>query len=116
MKGTPSPDPTSSLPVADGAANAPPPRAAEPAGGSEAERSFEADGKTWIARLGGKGAYGTGAFGLGFVEAVHFFAADEPERPVSEALIPRGRFAGLFESELVELLAQAIPIAQPEEH
>ena len=104
------------MPPADDAAGALPPRAAEPTGEVEAERSFEADGQRWIARLGGKGAYGTGAFGLGFVEAVHFFAADEPERPVSEALVARGHFGGLFDSELVELLARAIPIAQPEEH
>jgi hypothetical protein len=83
--------------------------------GDEVERWFDVAGKSWIARLQGKGACGTGAYGLGLVEAVHFFEGDAPERPVREALLPRGRFAGLFEGELAELLARATPIVLPEE-
>jgi hypothetical protein len=117
MKEPPSLDPTSSLSAANGRTDEPPPVPAhELPQPVEVDRSFEAEGKTWIARLGGKGACGTGAHGLGFVEAVHFFASNAPERPLLEVLLPRGRFGGLFDSELAELLAQAIPIVQPEEH
>jgi hypothetical protein len=79
----------------------------EPAG----ERQFEHEGHTWIARVGGKGACGTGSYGLGLVEAVLFFAAQDPERPLREALLARGRFDGLFDVELVRLLQTARPIA-----
>ncbi|MGH7448881.1 MAG: hypothetical protein ACRELT_15020 [Longimicrobiales bacterium] len=74
------------------------------------ERQFEHEGRSWIARLGGKGACGTGSYGLGLVEAVHFFDAAELERPLREALIPRGGFEGLYDSELVRLLGMARPI------
>jgi hypothetical protein len=64
----------------------------------------------WIARLGGKGACGTGSYGLGLVEAVHFFEPSEPERPLREALVARGRFEGLFDEELSRMLTGARPI------
>jgi hypothetical protein len=64
--------------------------------------------------VAGKGASGTGAYGLGLIEAVHFFAADAPDQPLREALIPRNRFSGLFDAELAELLARATPIVVPE--
>jgi hypothetical protein len=78
----------------------------EPAG----ERTFEHDGRTWIARLGGKGACGTGSYGLGLLEAVHFHVEDEPERPLFEALLARGRFDGMFDEELAALLRRATPV------
>jgi hypothetical protein len=76
----------------------------------KAEREFQHEGRRWLARLGGTGAYGTGSYGLGLVEAVHFFDAGEPERPLREALIARGRFEGLFDVELISLLQAARPI------
>lgn len=76
-------------------------------------RQFENEGRMWIARLSGKGAFGTGSYGLGLVEAVHFCAAEEPERPLREALVARGRFEGLYENELVRLLKGARPIETP---
>ena len=78
------------------------------------ELHFEAEGKNWLARVAGKGAAGTGAYGLGLIEAVHFFAAEAPDRPIREALIARGRFGGLYEAELAELLARATPIVVTE--
>ena len=78
------------------------------------ELSFEASGESWVARLGGKGACGTGSYGLGLVEAVHFFRTDAPEKPVREALVARGRFANLYPAELATLWSQATPIATPE--
>ncbi|MBR9990263.1 MAG: hypothetical protein KFH98_10930 [Gemmatimonadetes bacterium] len=74
------------------------------------EREFEDEGRNWIARLGGKGACGTGSYGLGLVEAVHFFDAGEPERPLREALLARGRFDGMYDAELSRLLRTARPI------
>ena len=93
-----------------------PAQPAGPAGGqaSNAELQFEAEGKSWIARVAGKGAAGTGAYGLGLIEAVHFFAAEAPDRPIREALIARSRFGGLYEAELADLLARATPIVVPE--
>lgn len=74
------------------------------------ERAFMADGEGWLARPAGEGAIGSGRVGSGSVAAVHFFLASEPTRPLREGLVPRGRFAGLFEAELVELWAGATPI------
>ena len=76
------------------------------------ERQFDADGRMWIARLSGKGAYGTGSYGLGLLDAVHFFAADAPTVPVREALLARGRFETLFDDELIRLLGAATPIVE----
>ena len=53
---------------------------------------------------------GTGSYGLGLVEAVHFSAADEPDRPLREALLARGRFDTLFDDELGRLFDAATPI------
>jgi hypothetical protein len=80
---------------------------------SESARRFTAADGEWLAWLSGSGAVGTGASGLGHVEAVHFALAAEPERPRREALLPRGRFDGLFDAELVALLAAAVPILDP---
>lgn len=115
MSGPPPSDPTSSLPPTTDRSDAPPP-VREPSEPGEGDRCFEVAGKRWIARLQGKGACGTGAYGLALVEAVHFYEAELPDRPVCEVVLARGRFAGLFDSELAELLAQAIPIVLPEEH
>lgn len=80
------------------------PREASPA------REFDADGARWIAQLAGKGACGTGSYGLALLEAVHFCAAAEPSKPLREALLARGRFDALYDAELVALLARAVPI------
>jgi hypothetical protein len=79
---------------------------------SQGERQFDAGGRMWIARLSGKGAYGTGSYGLGLLDAVHFFAADAPTEPVREALLARGRFDTLFPEELTRLFAAATPIVE----
>jgi hypothetical protein len=78
----------------------------------ERSRRFSAGADEWIAALSGKGAWGTGSYGLGLVDAVHFFRADAPERPVREALLARGRFESLFETELAELLERSVPITE----
>lgn len=94
-----------------------PPRESAPE--HEGAVRFEADGEVWLARIAGKGAGGTGATGLGLVEAVHFMREAEPDTPAREALIERGRFADLFESELIELwresraIVPAAPAAPP---
>lgn len=77
------------------------------------ELHFEAGERAWIARLAGRGACGTGSYGLGLVDAVHFFTAEEPERPRREALLARGRFEDLFPEELRALLAGATEIRLP---
>jgi hypothetical protein len=116
MKGAASSDPTSSVQPVTGRNDGPPPRPPqELPQPDDGDRWFEVSGKSWIARVQGKGACGTGAYGLGLVEAIHFFEADAPERPVREALLVRGRLAGLFDSELAELLEGATPIVLPEE-
>lgn len=74
------------------------------------ERQFVHEGRTWIARPAGKGACGTGSYGLGLVEAVHFLDAADRARPLREALVARGGFDALFDVELVHLLRTARPI------
>lgn len=109
--GTPS-DPTSaSKPLTRGRGDTPPPRAPrELAGDAGVPRQFTGEGGGWVAWVSGKSACGSGSYGLGLLEAIHFAAADAPTRPLREALLARGRFACLFEAELQELLARATPI------
>lgn len=73
-------------------------------------RSFALNDEEWIAYVAGKGASGSGAYGLGMVVAVQFARASAPDEPVSEVLLARGRFRGLFDEELRALLARATPI------
>jgi hypothetical protein len=89
----------------------PPHELSEPA---SVELEFELGDEVWIARLSGKGACGTGSYGLGLVEAVHFCRANSPDVPVREALIARGRFAHLYPAELSSLWSRATAIATPE--
>lgn len=89
-----------------------PPRELDP--DPATSRQFEMDGIRWVARVSGKSAGGTGPYGLGMLVAVHFANADEPERPRFEALLPRGRFEGLFDDELRTLLRNSIRIIVPD--
>lgn len=112
MRSRPPHEPTAPVkPVTRGRGDTPPPAPPhELRHDPVSERQFEHEGRSWIARPAGKGACGTGSYGLGLVEAVHFFDAAEPARPLREALVARGGFDGLFDSELVRLLATACPI------
>lgn len=83
-------------------------------GGDDRARRFHHGGEEWQAWVSGGGALGTGALGLGPVDAVHFARAAEPGRPLREALLARGRFDGLFDEELAVLLDGATPIVIPE--
>jgi len=80
----------------------------------EQVRRFRHEGDEWLAWLSGRGAVGTGALGLGPVDAVHFARAAESGRPLREALLARGRFEGLFDQELSTLLEAATPIVLPD--
>jgi len=73
-------------------------------------RTFDVAGSAWTAWVSGKGAWGSGAYGLGMVVAIHFAPASAPERPVREALLARGRFAGLYDEELRALFEQSVEI------
>ncbi|MEX1182668.1 MAG: hypothetical protein WEF86_05500 [Gemmatimonadota bacterium] len=75
------------------------------------ERWFEINDEKWVARPSGKGAWGTGSYGLGLVDAVHFCRAEDPHAPVAEALLPHGRFDALYDEELAHLLAGAVLIS-----
>jgi hypothetical protein len=48
------------------------------------------------------------------VEAVHFCDATDPDRPLREALVGRGRFETMYDAELVRLLTAARPIVAPQ--
>ena len=76
---------------------------------------FESDGEAWVARSAGKGAGGTGSYGLAMLEAVHFCRASEPATPLFEALVAAGTLAGMFPDELRALLGRATRIVTPEE-
>jgi hypothetical protein len=78
-------------------------------------RRFEVQGQVWVARLAGNGAGGTGAWGLGSLNAVHFSMEADPDTPLFEALLPGGRLEFLFPEELAALLAMARPIVIPAE-
>ena len=98
-------------PIVRGRGDTPPPAPPRQLPQASAEdRHFTHAGRAWIARLAGKGAAGTGSYGLGLVEAVHFYDAAEPARPVSEALLAHGRFPTLYDSELGMLMERATPI------
>lgn len=74
-------------------------------------RTFEVNGAPWVAWVAGKGAWGSGAYGLGMVVAIHFAPAGTAEQPPErEALLARGRFAGLYDEELRALFDRATPI------
>lgn len=77
------------------------------------ERGFEMDGERWIARVAGRGAGGTGRVASAYIVAVHFSREEEPERPLREALLPSGRFEGLFDAELVGLYQESVEIVVP---
>lgn len=78
-------------------------------------RSFECDGTQWLAWPSGSGAYGTGICGPASLQAVHFARADAPGQPAYEALLPAGRFYGLFDEELAALLHAATRVVDPSE-
>src|SRR5690606_37747108 len=84
--------------AAAAAASAPPPASAAPP-----DRSFTADGVDWVARVVGAGVVGKGVPATGTIVAVRFHRADEPHRPLREALLPRGRFEYLDDDELAAL-------------
>jgi hypothetical protein len=77
------------------------------------KRGFKLDDAEWVAWPSGDGAYGTGACGLGNVEAVHFANAESPDVPVFEALVATGTFEGLFDEELIVLLRGAKRVVDP---
>lgn len=68
------------------------------------KREFTCDGSDWVAWLSGRSAYGTGVYGLGNLEAVHFGTAEAPDVPVYENLLAAGAFDNLFDEELSALL------------
>ena len=82
---------------------------------TQVARRFMADGMEWLAWPSGSSAYGTGTYGPAALEAVHFAPADAPGRPTFEALLPAGRFHGLFEDELIAVLRTATRVAEPGE-
>jgi hypothetical protein len=91
----------------------PPPRELEPHAGICIP--FEFEGEPWIARAAGKGAGGTGSYGLAMMEAVHFCRASAPVTPLFEALVAAGALAGLFPDELCVLLRRARRVVTLEE-
>jgi hypothetical protein len=76
-------------------------------------RAFTSDGVEWIAWPSGASAYGTGTCGPAALEAVHFAHTDAAHQPLYEALLPAGRFFGLYDEELVTLLRKATRILDP---
>lgn len=74
-------------------------------------RRFSMDDEEWIVRLSGQGHAGTGEHGSAYLEAVRFYAAADPDSPVREALIARGRFDSLYDDEFRELFRQAVDIS-----
>jgi hypothetical protein len=105
----PSPDPVTGFEN-----NATPPALPQEPVADRRERKFVCDDVEWVAYVSGRGAYGTGHWGLASLQAIHFARADTPEKPEYEALIAAGRFADLYASELLELFHSARRIVIPE--
>ena len=78
-------------------------------------RYFTCEGQDWLAWTSGASAYGTGTLGPAALEAVHFARTERPEEPAFEALLPAGKFFGLFDDELVRLLGAATKVVDPSE-
>lgn len=74
------------------------------------EHVFRVEDETWVVRVAGAGAYGTGRLGGARLIAIHFFLETDLDTPLREALIPAGRFPGLGSPELRDLLERATPI------
>ena len=101
-------------PTTRGRGDTPPPTPPHELKHEEAgDRRFEHEGQQWVARPGGKGACGTGSYGLGMLEAIHFYDPEHMQRPVREALLPFGGFASLYDEELIRLLLSARPVEPP---
>jgi hypothetical protein len=78
-------------------------------------REIAIDGEEWVVWPSGGGAYGTGALGLGNVEAIHFAHASAPAVPVLEALLAAHTFYELFDDELIAIFRQARRVVDPAE-
>ena len=107
--------PRGPVPVRQALAHLDPEPEEEPAAPLDPGRPFELEGEGWLARVAGAGAGGTGRAAPAYIEAVHFCREEEPERPLREALLPRGRFERLYEAELRALWARAVDIVLPSE-
>jgi hypothetical protein len=75
-------------------------------------RHFMFEEVEWLAWPSGSSAYGTGTCGPAALEAIHFARADAADKPAFEALLPAGRFYGLFDEELVTALRSATRIVE----
>jgi hypothetical protein len=82
--------------------------------GLAAIRWFDSGGAKWGAWLAGEGVAGTGRFARPAIGIVRFCRAEDPDRAVREAIIVRGRFDQLYESELRALLETATPVPATE--
>jgi hypothetical protein len=78
-------------------------------------RRFICAGQEWLAWPSGASAYGTGTVAPAALQAVHFAKVETPETPAFEALLPAGKFYGLFDDELVTLLRRATKVVDPAE-
>ena len=78
-------------------------------------REIAIDGEEWVAWPSGCGAYGTGALGLGNVEAIHFAHSSAPTVAVLEALLAANTFYQLFDDELIRIFREARRVVDPAE-
>jgi hypothetical protein len=79
-------------------------RADEPTYG---HRPFAIGAEQWVARVAGTVNAGTGSLAKGVLVVVLFHRAEDPDRARRFIYLPRGRLAGLFESELQALFEDA---------
>ena len=75
-------------------------------------REVYIEGIRWIARHAGHTAAGSGSLGLGYLECVDFALAEDPETSIREALVQRGRFARMFDEEIIALFNTSHPVTQ----
>lgn len=78
-------------------------------------RNFLCEGQEWLAWPSGASAYGTGTIAPASLQAVHFARSEAPDQPLFEALLPAGRFYGMFDDELIVLLRRATKVVEPGE-
>ena len=77
------------------------------------KRELSCDGKDWVVWRSGTAAYGTGIYGLGTIEAVHFARKEEPDVPVLEALVPAGSLETLYDDALLAIFRSARKVVDP---
>ncbi|MBI4521253.1 MAG: hypothetical protein HY701_10475 [Gemmatimonadetes bacterium] len=76
----------------------------------ETLRHFRIDGQAWTARVAGRAVGGTGCSPPARLMAIDFFRAENPDQPVSRAVLQGRDLDALFDEEIVALFTHAAAV------